>query len=271
MAEADTFKSLVREAFITPLRSVLIVDDQYPTWEEIFNSKNNSQNHSEQKATNPALKKWREPNVADEVLRLIREFRCQKPGFIIDIHDGISANATTNALGSETPNELADHLHQSDLLVLDYNLEGSSSGTGGDIARKILSSVLNNQHFNLVVVHTSEDLNNVMHECILALLKSCTSQYDDQCKIKINEIENIITDYESSEDFDRNQLKDKLDLSSYIQARHPDFGLKNALSEFMSSKGAFANLGQWAHTLNLRAGDKKYFFSGPYRLLKPDI
>ncbi|MCY0148831.1 hypothetical protein OEG84_14260 [Hoeflea sp. G2-23] len=39
MPDPASFSDLVREAFIDPLRSVLIVDDQYPTWEEILNSK----------------------------------------------------------------------------------------------------------------------------------------------------------------------------------------------------------------------------------------
>ena len=54
-----SFSDLVKEAFIDPLRSVLIVDDEYPTWEEILNS------HLEVADQDPALesasqrKSWR--------------------------------------------------------------------------------------------------------------------------------------------------------------------------------------------------------------------
>lgn len=170
MAEVDTFESLVHEAFIAPLRSVLIVDDQYPTWEEIFNSKITSETHSAEIEASSNRKVWQDTGNAAEILKLISKFRSQKPGFIIDIHDGVSKNSIENTVStSETPSELADHLHQSDLLILDYNLEGPEAGTGGDIARAILSSVLDNQHFNLVVIHTSEDLDRSMQECLRAL------------------------------------------------------------------------------------------------------
>lgn len=259
MAESSAFINLVREAFIAPLRSVLIVDDQYPTWEEIFNKKVTGSNHSEKIEANSSNKKWHEPSTADEVLRLVSEFRSQKPGFVIDIHDGVSSNAAEKTAGSETPKELADHLHQSDLLILDYNLEGEG-GTGGDIARKILSYVLDNEHFNLVVVHTSEDLDKAIQECLCALMQTCSSQYDEQCTAKIDFLDEIITEREDEGDFDRTLIIEKLDMASYIQARHPDGGLRSALGEFMQGKGAFAALYAWAGELGLDVQQKKVFF-----------
>ena len=193
MVRQDTFESLVREAFIAPLRSVLIVDDQYPTWEEIFNSSITGQEKSELIETRSTMKSWRDPATATEILGLISEFRNQKPGLIIDIHDGVSENAKKKIAGNETPKELADHLHQSDLLILDYNLEGPGAGTGGDTARKILASVLDNQHFNLVVVHTSENLVESMHECLRALMPSCTLKFSDECNARINELDSLIS------------------------------------------------------------------------------
>ena len=119
MAELTTFNDLVREAFIKPLRSVLIIDDQYPTWEEIFNSKVTGDKHSEEMERDSSKKTWTNSAVAGEVHGLIKEFRSQKPGFIIDIHDGILENSRDKSAGNETPRELANHLHQSDLLILD--------------------------------------------------------------------------------------------------------------------------------------------------------
>ncbi|WP_033577460.1 response regulator receiver domain [Dickeya chrysanthemi] len=260
MAEENTFKNLVHEAFIKPLRSVLIVDDQYPTWEEIFNSKITSEKKDTQIETRSTNKKWHNSATADEVMKLISKFRNQKPGFIIDIHDGVSANSTEKTEGSETPSQLADHLHQSDLLILDYNLEGAEAGTGGDIARKILSSVLDNQHFNLVVVHTSEDLNHVMYECLRALMKSCTSQFDEECNSQVDELDDLITEKESVGDFDRNLIEEKLDMASYIQIQHPEGGLQKALSEFMRGNGSYAGLTEWSNELGLEQSQKKWFF-----------
>jgi len=260
LAEVNTFSSLVHEAFIAPLRSVLIVDDQYPTWEEIFNSKIEGESHSKEIATSSTAKKWHESVTANEVQKLIREFRSQKPGFIIDIHDGVSEAAMKKTAGSETPMELADHLHQSDLLILDYNLEGGEAGTGGDIARKIISSVLDNQHFNLVVVHTSEDLNKTMHDCLRSLMKSCTSKYSQIIIDDIEKIDALVTIREDEGTFNRNHIHDKLDMASYIHARHPERGLKCALGEFMQGADAFADLSAWAGELKLKPPQRRAFF-----------
>ncbi|MDO6407228.1 response regulator receiver domain [Pantoea phytobeneficialis] len=260
MAEANTFNNLVREAFISPLRSVLIIDDQYPTWEEIFNSKIAGEDNSRQIEARSKSKKWQESVIASEVMKLIKEFRSQNPGFIIDIHDGVSSSSTEKTAGSETPGQLADHLHQSDLLILDYNLEGAETGTGGDIARKILSSVLDNQHFNLVVVHTSEELDKAMYESLRALMRSRTSLYDAECIAQINILDDIITEKENADEFDRGLIEEKLDMASYIQARHPDGGQEKAISDFMQGRGAYASLAEWSNELSLIGSQKKCFF-----------
>ncbi|MBN0988294.1 response regulator receiver domain [Amphritea pacifica] len=260
MAKENTFESLVNEAFIEPLRSVLIVDDQYPTWEEIFNSRILVEQSIEGREANFTNKKWHDSATAGEVLSLISEFRSQKPGFIIDIHDGVSENIMNKKAGGETPKELADHLHQSDLLILDYNLEGSEAGTGGDTARKILTSVLNNQHFNLVVVHTSEDLYVTMHECLRALMESCTSKYDEEYTKEIDELDKLISEKEDADEFDRSRIDEKLDMTTYIEARHPDEGLSIALGRFMNGKDAFSDLSAWAMELDLQPRQKKFFF-----------
>ncbi|AHY09875.1 response regulator receiver domain [Serratia plymuthica] len=268
MAKENTFESLVREAFITPLRSVLIVDDQYPTWEEIFNSKMTGEKHSKNIEISSAKKKWHDPATADEVIRLISEFRSQNPGFIIDIHDGVSEKISEKTAGSESPKQLADHLHQSDLLILDYNLEGAEAGTGGDTARKILSSVLNNQHFNLVVVHTSEDLEQTIHECLRALMESHTSKYDEQLTEKIDDLDELISDKEAIDEFDRGHIEDKLDMAAYIKTQHPDDGWNIAIGEFMSGKGEYYGLSEWAGELNLSPLEKKIFFYWAMRVFE---
>lgn len=260
MTDIVSFGDLVHEAFIKPLRSVLIVDDQYPTWEELFNSKLEDNDKSDEVEARSRDKGWHKSGTAKEVYNLVSEFRRQNPGFIIDIHDGISSQVDSAASDVETPQELADHLHQSDLLVLDYNLEGSEAGTGGDAARKILSSVLSNQHFNLVVIHTSEDLNNVMHECLCSLMKNCTEQYESNIVNEIDELDELITEIEDEGSFDRNSINQYIDLASYIQARNPASGLAGALREFMKGTGAFSVLSDLADELSLDKKNKRVFF-----------
>ncbi len=261
MSEAANFRDLVREALISPLRSVLIIDDQYPTWEEIFKSKIDLMEKSEEVEERSFQKKWHNALVSNEVLRIIRQFRDRKPGFIIDIHDGISSESSQKTAGSETPDQLASHLYQSDLLILDYNLEGVETGTGGDTARKILSSVLNNQHFNLVVIHTSEDLNKVMHECLISLMVSCTSCFSVDCISEISELEEIIQEREDEGEFDRADVEEMLNIDSYLTARKADGSLnREALVQFIHGEGKFLTLNNWCSRLNLLERQKKTFF-----------
>ncbi|MEE9910016.1 response regulator receiver domain [Brucella intermedia] len=90
--------SLVKEAFIDPIRSVLIIDDEYPTWEHVFGA---GFNHSEEG-------RWKNK---EDIIALIGQFRQKSKAMTIDIHDG------------EDNSDIGTYLHQSDLLVLDYQLE----------------------------------------------------------------------------------------------------------------------------------------------------
>ena len=184
LPEACEFSDLVREAFIDPLRSVLIVDDQYPTWEETFNEHCPEAERDGDLYTRSIAKKWRQN--PDAPAKVIGQFRARKPGLIIDVHDAYTAISTVSGISaavdeaSEREIVVADHLHQSDLLILDYNLEGASTGLEGTLARSILASVLKNQHFNLVVVHTEEpDLEAVFLDCILSLHAPFGSQISE--------------------------------------------------------------------------------------------
>jgi len=258
LAEAESFSDLVHEAFIKPLRSVLIVDDQYPTWEEIFNSKLETGPKSAIEAKSKE-KMWHSSDTATEVFRLVSEFRHQNPGLIIDIHDGVSKEPGGKTTGSETPQQLADHLHQSDLLILDYNLEGGETGTGGATARQILSSVLSNQHFNLVVVHTSENLDEVFYECAIALMQSCSSQYDEKLERELDQLDDIIDEAEAIEEFHRDNLVSLYDKALYSEVRSPETG-KALFGAYMRGVGKLWALSVISDSIKLKAAQKKSFF-----------
>ena len=71
------YRDFIEEAYIKPIRSVLIIDDDYPTIEEVLYSELN---------TNITNKRWRS-NPA-QVLKVIESFRSRDPSFIVDVHDG---------------------------------------------------------------------------------------------------------------------------------------------------------------------------------------
>jgi len=249
LGDAVTFSNLVNEAFIKPLRSVLIVDDQYPTWEQILNDRLDEATKDKALSTRSAAKTWQtDPS---DPMSVISQFRSREPGFIIDLHDGFDPSKAGKV----------DHLHQSDLLVLDYNLEGAQSGLGGAKAREILQLVLSNKHFNLVVVHTGEkNLNEVFFDCILATMTSCTNKFDENLIQDLAALDQKLDELETAEVFDRNLLAEKIGAKEYLELRHPSCALNSTLQQFMRSEGLFADASDWGKDSGLHGKDLRIFF-----------
>lgn len=154
---SEHYAAFVDEAFVKPIRSVLIVDDDYPTFEELLDAE-----LARSAGREPDMgKDWhRDP---ENIKRVIANFRTPARPLLVDIHDGSNVKA-----GAEI--RIASHLHQSDLLVLDYQLDKMKKGDGS-LAIEIIRSLVRNDHFNLVVVHTSEDLDVVFQDTLLALMR----------------------------------------------------------------------------------------------------
>lgn len=151
MTEA-AYEALIAKAFIDPIRSVLIVDDDYPTLNEILAEGEDEKRYEAQD------KKWRRDKAS--VRRVLDEFRDPKAPLLLDIHDG--------TLPSERKDEEgADELQQTDLLILDYQLERGADD--GDQALKIARRTLSNEHFNLILVHTEKELDDVFYEFVTGL------------------------------------------------------------------------------------------------------
>lgn len=133
-ASVVDYSNLIQEAFIDPIRSVLIIDDDYPTWEEILDD---ASFPNDAPRSDLAAKAWLKNPGA--VLDIVKNFRQKKPALIVDIYDG----KHKEDLDEE---KLASHLHQSDMLVLDYQLEGPAGN--GKKAQRIVRELLKNDHFN---------------------------------------------------------------------------------------------------------------------------
>lgn len=154
--KTEDYREFLSQAFIEPLRSVLIVDDDYPTFEEMLipdDSKSVAAKASEQKL-------WRGEKA--RVRELLREFRTAEPPLIVDIHDGTNVGGVREAA-------VANHLHQSDLLILDFQLDRNQKGDGSK-AISIVRSLFSNDHFNLVVLHSSEPPDSVFNDLLIGLL-----------------------------------------------------------------------------------------------------
>lgn len=153
MAETATeiadHDQIIRESFIEPIRTVTVIDDEFPTLDSLI-------------AGTFALEK----NAVDvKRVREILDFaRSRTNPWLVDVHDG--KNTTSE---SETK-QIAPRLHHSDLMVLDYHLNGDNGS--GEAAIEILRSLAQNDHYNLVIVYTKGydgDLKKVIREVALGL------------------------------------------------------------------------------------------------------
>lgn len=151
--QTDHYESFVAEAYIDPIRSVVIIDDDYPTYEEVLSPDSGDDAVGNSKA-------WR--NRPERIRKVIQRFRERTPPLLVDIHDGRNVDA-------EREVELTSHLHQSDLLVLDYELDPARKNDG-TAAIGILRQLIANDHFNLVVVYTSHDLDQVFYDVLTGLV-----------------------------------------------------------------------------------------------------
>ena len=155
--EVEAYAKFIDEAFLRPIRSVLIVDDDYPTFDEVLNAEIVVKDGQE-----PGRTKGWYAN-PERIKRVIDRFRGKDRPLLVDIHDGSNVTVGEDA-------EIAAHLHQSDLLVLDYSLDPANRGDGSR-ALSIVRGLTDSPHFNMVVVHTSEPLDGVFRDTLLSLLR----------------------------------------------------------------------------------------------------
>lgn len=135
--------ALIKEAYIDPIRSVMVVDDEYPTLGKLIRDEDTSETQDKER-----------------LLEVIGMCKDSSNNWMLDVHDG-QFNGTGDV----------DNLHHSDLLILDYHLEGNGDDGRGDRALEVLSSLAIKDHFNLVVVHTKGYTNGGSDEGYRAVFK----------------------------------------------------------------------------------------------------
>lgn len=139
MADA-AYEAVVKETFETkPLRTVLMIDDEFPTFADLARG---------QSAENESKFKQK-----DRAVALYEAF--QRLHMICDVENDASDVRT-------------DRFRKSDLIILDYHL--GPGGNDTDRAIKILRELSGSKHFNTVVVYTAErDLDKVWLDVIANL------------------------------------------------------------------------------------------------------
>jgi len=125
--------ALIEEAFITPIRSAFMVDDQFPTFPDLISDKSDPH--------------WDKPR-ARELYSFLRS-----KGLMCDI-ENVAAKAEGDRL---------THLGQCDLLIADFHLNPKAS-TDPSAAIHLLGQLAESDHFNLAIVYTAADTREVLRQ-----------------------------------------------------------------------------------------------------------
>ncbi len=156
------YKDLVKQVYIDPIKNVLVIDDQYPTYKDLS------------RKGEIDYKSFSEESKAIALFDFLRE-----SGFNCDIENNLDKI-------DDTPN----HLTSSELLILDYHLN-EQDGSDGTQAIKLLTALTKTPYFNSVILNTKGaegDITSIAAEIYLNLKKREEVDYSD--------IVNIITDLE---------------------------------------------------------------------------
>lgn len=197
----DIHDRLIREAFIDPIRTLIVVDDEYPTLDSLTDKESG------------VMKNWTDKK--RENISNVREFlafaRDKDRSWLIDVHDATDVTPEAE-LGA------AAHLHHSDLLVLDYHLQGDDGG--GDVAIAILRELAAHNHFNLVIVHTKGDngsIDQVVREIALGL--TCAEPSVTISKEVDTAINDAIALWEVEDDQILSKLEAEISADAYLECR----------------------------------------------------
>ncbi len=232
----EVYSDLIKEAFVEPIRHVTVVDDEYPMLADMIDAKLKNSEGCE-----VGLSKFKSENL--ERLRSIMAMCHNDRNWSLDVYDGVEPDSGEG--GYEYPR----HINHSDLLILDYHLDGQSDSDGGR-ARNILCKLATNNHFNLVIVHTkgnSGSIRQVFEEILQDFLYLRLSEFEVQDDIdeKISEYfeENALdSENNSIRDFDidileiAKTLSDEKDRYNCRNPKHPFNAFKNEVVDIASSK-----------------------------------
>lgn len=204
----NTYRAFINEVFIAPIRTAVVVDDEYPTLDELLSDISPLAVVTEAERLIQKNKKENWPRVRD-ILGFCRN-RTPTP-WLVDVHDGKTPSL-------DRDEDSASHLDYSDLLILDYHLESNSSNQK---ALQILQRLARNGHFNLVVVYTREreEAGAGIDRTINDIALSLASPVDSLC-LNVKKVTNLEDRFSSWDDIQENiynDLTNSLDQSAFLK------------------------------------------------------
>jgi hypothetical protein len=201
---APVYGDFIKQTYLDPIRTVVVVDDEFPTLDTFLAEGE----HSKGAAATKKLQK------------VIEMCRNRDRPWLVDVHDGKNVR-------TEEEKTATSHLQHSDLLILDYHLD-SSRPNDGFKAIEILRQMAINDHFNLVIVYTAGnehaggDIEKVVREIVTGL-----STIDSRFDFKgpgFAKAEEIIEEWMDDDDEIESKLLDSVDDNVLLRvAQKSDF------------------------------------------------
>jgi hypothetical protein len=191
--------SLIKQVFIEPIRTVVVVDDEFPTIDVLV-----------QKELKQSDKSWNQADL-ERVKQMLDFARSKDRPWLVDIHDAEKIKLDAEA-------RIAPYLDHSDLMVLDYHLQGDD-GTG-EACISILRQLALNGHHNLVIIYTkgqSGDTRRVLDEIAVSLsVPDPRLGSNAELTAKIGA---LVDEWNDSEEGFREKLLEQVPLSLYLRLR----------------------------------------------------
>ena len=171
MLDNSTFdyKPHLKSAYIDPIRTVTVIDDEYPTIDDLIS---------------PTKDSFSQDNIS-RLKDIIDISRSEEYNWLLDVYNGKEKKIQEGTV--------SNRLYHSDLLILDYHLDGEDSG----YCKKsidIIKNLSENRHFNIVAVHTKGydgqkgSVNEVLIDIITSLQeRPAISILNDKIKSRIDD------------------------------------------------------------------------------------
>lgn len=222
--QSETTHSSIHEAFVQPIRNLTLIDDDYPTLDELLSPP--SQEYLESKKTH---------------LEKLREFRA----FCKSDECNWSMEILNKApIPPEPKNSTA--VNFSDLIILDYHLNPDDQ-TDNKSAVNFLRGVTKHDYFNIVVVYTRAAVDfssakRVAADLGVALLTE--SWAIEGRSEKFHEAKELLKNIEDEIEFDIDRFARELSSFGYLRIRMTK-SLKEARQRFSETKELASAIGDF--------------------------
>ena len=194
--------AIIDEAYIAPIKSILFIDDKFPTHADLLKKsltpdteeehieanlrdiaaenlfENEEDNTRNENTGSEEAQEEHDRSIDEHVLRLTQS--CRANGYIFDVE---------NNLECIKKDEYA-FINKSDLVVLDYFL---TEGEDSSHALKIIHSLADSKRYNLIIVHSTKEKTEVASQILFSMKNIRCNNVDRHFLNNPDKIEKIVS------------------------------------------------------------------------------